>query len=187
MRLASSAAVKLALPCKRSCLASLRAGQEVLLSGPVYTMRDAGHARALRALEETGKLPYGLDGQTLFYAGPTPPAAARPLGAVGPTTASRMDFATPRLMGAGIVACIGKGDRSKEVRRACVETSSVYFCAVGGIAALLATHVTGSEDIAWTDLGTEALRRLQLDGFPCYVAIDTRGDDLYEMVKEGRA
>lgn len=180
-------AIELRLPLSREDVAGLRAGDEVLLSGPVYTMRDAGHARALEALEATGELPFGLAGQTLFYAGPTPAAAGRPLGSVGPTTASRMDFATPRLMEAGIVACIGKGKRAPEVVEACERTGSVYFACVGGIAALLATHVVESVDVAWDDLGTEALRRLELAGFPAFVAVDTRGADLYRSIEDATA
>ncbi len=114
--------VSLTLPLTRADLADLEVGDEVLLSGPVYTMRDAGHERALQCLEDTGRLPFDLEGATLFYAGPTPAAAGRPLGSVGPTTASRMDFATPRLFEAGIVAAIGKGKRSPEVVRSCQET-----------------------------------------------------------------
>ena len=170
---------RLTLPLSREDLAALRAGDEVLLSGPVYTMRDAGHERALAALDADGALPFGLDGATLFYAGPTPAAAGRPLGSVGPTTASRMDFATPQLMEAGIVATIGKGKRADEVRDACVEVGGVYFAAVGGIAALLAERVKTSELVAWEDLGTEALRRIEVEGFPAYVEIDTQGNRLY--------
>ena len=177
--------IRLTLPLQKAQLANLRAGQEVRLSGPVFTMRDAGHARALDALAETGELPFGLTGQTLFYAGPTPAAAGRPLGSVGPTTASRMDFATPQLMDAGIVACIGKGKRNQDVIGACVRNGAVYFAAVGGVAALLAKHVTASETVAWDDLGTEALRRLELDDFPVFVAVDTRGSDLYRAIEAG--
>ena len=167
-------------------LANLKAGQEVRLTGPCYTMRDAGHARALKALEQTGELPFGLAGQTLFYAGPTPAAAGRPLGSVGPTTASRMDFATPQLMRAGIAACIGKGKRNQAVIDACIENGAVYFAAVGGIAALLAKHVIASETVAWDDLGTEALRRIMLDDFPVFVAVDTCGRDLYRAIENGK-
>lgn len=174
---------KITLPVTREELSKLRIGNEVLLSGSVYTMRDAGHERALEALDAEGELPFGLSGQTLFYAGPTPAAAGRPLGSVGPTTASRMDFATPRLMEAGIVACIGKGKRSPEVVESCKRTGSVYFACVGGIAALLATHVTESENVAWEDLGTEALRRLELRDFPAFVAIDANGNDLYRSIE----
>lgn len=180
-------AVHLTLPLDREQVARLKAGQEVRLTGPVYTMRDAGHARALEALRADGRLPYDLEGQTLFYAGPTPAAAGRPLGSVGPTTASRMDFATPALMDAGVVACIGKGKRSADVIDACVRNGGVYLAAVGGIAALLATHVTASETIAWEDLGTEALRRLTLQDFPCFVAVDAQGTDLYRAIENAQA
>lgn len=182
---AESAPVRLQLPLSKADLAGVRAGREVLLSGPVYTSRDAGHVRMLEALRQTGELPFGLAGQTIFYAGPTPAAAGRPLGSVGPTTASRMDFATPALMDAGVVACLGKGKRSPEVVEACWRNGAVYFACVGGIAALLATHVVGSELVAWDDLGTEALRRLQLRDFPCFVAVDACGRDLYRSIEAG--
>jgi len=167
------------LPVDRGLLDELRVGEPVTLSGPVFTARDATHELLLRDLDAGGHLPFGLEGQTLFYAGPTPAAAGRVLGAVGPTTASRMDFATPRLLEAGIVATIGKGRRSEAVREACVRTGSVYFGAVGGIAALLATHVVRAEPVGYAELGTEALVRLELRDFPAFVAIDTRGGDLY--------
>lgn len=175
--------ISLTLPLDRERIAQLHAGQGVRLSGPVYTMRDAGHMRALKALEQEGALPFKLEGQTLFYAGPSPAAAGRPLGSVGPTTASRMDFATPQLMDAGIAGCIGKGKRSNQIAQACRRNGSIYLAAVGGIAALLATCVQSSETIAWDDLGTEALRRLELKDFPCFVAIDAQGNDLYRSIE----
>ncbi|MBI5230755.1 MAG: fumarate hydratase C-terminal domain-containing protein [Coriobacteriales bacterium] len=170
---------EITLPVSRSTLAELAAGEEVVLSGPVFTARDATHARMLEALDIEGALPFGLEGQTLFYAGPTPAKGDRPMGAVGPTTASRMDFATPRLLEAGVVAMIGKGKRSAAVREACVRTGSVYFAAVGGAAALLASHVVDAEPVGYADLGTEALVKLTLDRFPAFVAIDVHGNDLY--------
>jgi len=173
--------IRVDLPASRDALSALRAGDEVRLYGPVYTSRDAGHARLLGALAADGCLPHELEGETLFYAGPTPPAAGRPVGAVGPTTAKRMDAATPALLRAGIAATIGKGSRSEEVREAFAETGSVYFAAVGGAAALLALHVTSVEPVAWEDLGTEALVRMTLDGFPAFVGVDTLGNDLYAM------
>ena len=182
--MASADRIRLALPFDRAALARLEAGDSCLLTGPLYTLRDAGHVRLLAELEAAGgALPYGLDGQAIFYAGPTPEAAGRPFGAVGPTTASRMDFATPALFEAGIVAAIGKGKRSPEVVRSCQETGSVYLCTVGGIAALLAKSVTESELVGWEDLGTEALRKLTLKDFPTYVAIDTKGGDLYRKIE----
>ena len=176
--------VRLSLPLGRPRLAELHAGDACLLTGPLYTLRDAGHVRLMAELEAAdGTLPYGLDGQAIFYAGPTPAAAGRPFGAVGPTTASRMDFATPALFEAGIVAAIGKGKRIPEVVRSCQETGSVYLCTVGGIAALLAKSVTESELIGWEDLGTEALRKLTLKDFPTYVAVDAKGGDLYRKIE----
>ncbi len=170
----------LALPATRDTLAGLRAGDEVVLTGPVYTARDATHARLVADTgAHGGVVPYGLDGQTLFYAGPTPPAAGRPAGSVGPTTAKRMDAWTPTLLKAGIVAVIGKGARSVEVRDAIAATGSVYFAAVGGSAALLATKVRSIEPVAYPELGTEALVRMELQQFPVVVAIDTLGNDLY--------
>jgi fumarate hydratase class I/fumarate hydratase subunit beta len=170
---------ELSLPASRDELAALRVGDEVALSGVAYTARDATHARLVEALERDGALPFGLAGATLFYAGPTPPAAGLPAGAIGPTTAKRMDAWTPRLLRAGIVATIGKGARSADVVAACRETGSVYFAAVGGAAALLARHVVAMEPVAWPELGTEALQRVRLDRLPVFVAIDTTGADLY--------
>lgn len=178
--------LRLTLPLNKADLANLRIGQEVLLSGPAYTSRDAGHVRILEALEATGSLPHGLEGQTIFYAGPTPAAAGRPLGSVGPTTASRMDFATPAVMDAGVVAVMGKGKRSSAVIDACKRNGSVYFACVGGIAALLAKCVVKSELVAWEDLGTEALRRIELVDFPVFVGVDVQGNDLYRAIEAGQ-
>lgn len=173
-------AVRIDLPASTGVLRELRAGDAVELFGDVYTARDATHVRLLAELARTGQLPFGLEGQVLFYAGPTPPAAGRPAGAVGPTTARRMDFATPALMDAGIVATIGKGARGPEVIDACVRTGGVYFAAVGGAAALLATHVIEMEPVAYPELATEALVRMRLDAFPAFVAVDSVGGDLYQ-------
>lgn len=179
---ASSIPIRLSLPLDRARLRELKAGQACLLSGPMYTLRDAGHLRLMEELERDGGLPYDLDGQAIFYAGPTPSAAGRPFGAVGPTTASRMDFAAPALHRAGIAATVGKGHRSAEVRAACAETDSVYFVACGGAAALLARCVASSETVAYDDLGTEALRRIEVVDFPVFVGVDTQGDDVYELI-----
>ncbi|MDO4589953.1 MAG: fumarate hydratase C-terminal domain-containing protein [Slackia sp.] len=171
----------LALPCDRAALAALRAGDACLLSGTMFMLRDAGHIRLLDELDAAGRLPYGLDGAAIFYAGPSPAAAGRPFGAVGPTTASRMDFAAPRLYRAGVAATIGKGVRSDDVVRACRETGSVYFVATGGAAALLARCVVRGETIAYGDLGTEALRRIEVRDLPVFVGIDTEGACIYDL------
>lgn len=173
--------IALTLPLDTEALSVLKAGDACTLSGPMYTLRDAGHQRLLQELDELGYLPYHLERQTIFYAGPTPPAAGRPFGAIGPTTASRMDFATPPLMSHGIVATIGKGVRSDAVRQACVQYTGVYFIAVGGAAAFLAKCVESCESIAYDDLGTEALRRIVVKDFPVFVAIDSAGNDIYHL------
>jgi fumarate hydratase class I/fumarate hydratase subunit beta len=179
---------RIELPVSRETLSLLAVGDEVRLYGPVFTARDAGHARILHALADTGALPFGLAGQVLFYAGPTPAVDGYPAGSVGPTTAKRMDAATPALLRAGIVGAIGKGSRADDVRAAFAETGSVYFAAVGGAAALLGGHVTAAEPVAWPELGTEALVRLTLDDFPAFVAIDATGADLYASApREWRA
>lgn len=175
----SRAPIEVTLPPNPDALARLRAGDEVVLSGPVFTARDATHARLVDALDASSTLPFGLEGQVLFYAGPTPAVPGRPAGSVGPTTAKRMDAATPRLLEAGIVATIGKGARSAAVREACARTGAVYFVAVGGAAALLGKHVSAAEPIAWPELGTEALVRLTLDRFPAFVGIDTEGGVIF--------
>lgn len=175
--------IALSLPLDKARLAELSAGDAVSLSGPLYTLRDAGHIRLLDELRERGSLPYGLAGQAIFYAGPTPSAAGRPFGAVGPTTASRMDFAAPALYDAGVVATVGKGTRSDEVVDACVRNGAVYFVTVGGAAAYLAKCVVSSEVLAYDDLGTEALRRIEVRDFPAFVGVDVRGRDVYRLAR----
>lgn len=170
---------RISLPLERAALADLHAGDACLLSGEMLMLRDAGHVRLLAELEEQGSLPYGLDGATIFYAGPSPAAAGRPFGAVGPTTASRMDFAAPTLYRAGVAATLGKGVRSAEVVETCKETGSVYFVATGGAAALLARCVVSGEMLAYDDLGTEALRRIEVSDLPVFVGIDTQGECIY--------
>ena len=176
----------LELPLDPTKVAKLRAGDSCLLTGPLFTLRDAGHIRLLAQMDgqqDRNELPYGLKGQAIFYAGPTPAAAGRPFGAIGPTTASRMDFAAPRLYDAGIVATVGKGVRSREVHDACVRNGSVYFVAVGGAAAYLAKCVTAETTLAYDDLGTEALRRVEVKDFPVFVGIDVLGNDVYDLAE----
>ncbi|MGN0302166.1 MAG: FumA C-terminus/TtdB family hydratase beta subunit [Anaerotardibacter sp.] len=174
---------KISLPLSRIDARSLKAGDLCYLTGTLFVLRDAGHMRLLEEIGHDQSLPYGLSGQIIFYAGPTPAAAGRPFGSIGPTTSSRMDFAAPKLYEMGIVGTIGKGYRSEEVRNACVEYSSVYFVAPGGAAALLAKCVTSAEVVAYDDLGTEALRKITVKDFPVFVGIDTSGDDIYDIVR----
>lgn len=180
---ASGEAKKIDLPLNRELVRELRVGEACLLTGPLYTLRDAGHIRLLEELDAAGsdELPYGLNGQAIFYAGPTPAAAGRPFGAIGPTTASRMDFAAPRLHDAGIAATLGKGVRSQEVKDACARNGAVYFVCVGGAAAYLAKCVTSTVTLAYDDLGTEALRRIEVVDFPVFVGVDSTGADIYDL------
>ncbi|MCL4079300.1 FumA C-terminus/TtdB family hydratase beta subunit [Coriobacteriia bacterium Es71-Z0120] len=177
--------VRILLPDERDVLRGLVAGDEVVLSGVLFTARDATHERLAAELARTGELPYGLAGQALFYAGPTPPRPGRPAGSVGPTTASRMDAWTSELLRAGIVATIGKGPRSEAVRLACAETGAVYLVAVGGAAALLGERVVSAETVAYRELGPEALIRLEVRDLPVFVGIDARGRDLYASGARG--
>jgi len=170
--------LRLDLPTSHDALAKLQVGQELRLFGRIYTMRDVGHQRCLEMLKRDGQLPFRLAGEALFYAGPTPAADDRPFGAIGPTTAARMDFAAPDLYRAGILLTLGKGCRSAAVAEAAAETGSVYLTTVGGAAALLAEKVLTAKLIAWDDLGPEALYCLEIADFPAFVAIDSRGRQL---------
>jgi len=153
-----------------------------LLSGVIYTARDAAHKRLVQALEGGGELPFDLGGQTIYYSGPTPARPGQVIGSAGPTTSARMDVYTPPLLAAGVRAVIGKGGRSTAVKEALQQYKAVYLAAVGGIGALLAQCVKEAEVIAYPDLGAEAVRRLVVADFPAIVASDIYGEDLYVRV-----
>ena len=159
---------------------SLRAGDYVLLNGTIYTARDAAHKRMYEALAEGKELPLDWKGNVVYYMGPSPAREGRPIGSAGPTTASRMDKYTPQLLDLGLGAMIGKGKRSQAVIDAVVRNGSVYFAAVGGAGALLSQRIKSSEVIAYDDLGTEAIRKLEVRDFPVIVVIDSEGNNLYE-------
>jgi fumarate hydratase subunit beta len=171
-------------PIDAKTIENLTVGTKVLLSGVVYAARDAAHHRLIETLEEGKKLPFSLRGQTIYYVGPTPPRPGQVFGAAGPTTSSRMDMYTPRLLAAGLKAMIGKGSRSPAVREAIQKYKAVYFVATGGAGALLAQCIKQAEVIAYEDLGTEAIQRLTIENFPAIVANDIYGEDLFE---QGRA
>ncbi len=160
---------------------SLRAGDLVLISGVIYTARDAAHKRLVEALDKGEALPIELKGQVIYYAGPAPAKPGRPIGSVGPTTSYRMDPYAPRLLKEGLKGMIGKGTRSREVIEAIKEYKGVYFGAVGGAAAYLARCVKSAEVVAYEDLGPEAIRRLVVEDFPAFVVNDIYGNDLYQM------
>jgi fumarate hydratase subunit beta len=172
--------VKLETPLTEEEVRELKAGDKVLLSGTVYTGRDAAHARLLKALDEGKELPMELDGQVIYYVGPAPAKPGKPIGSAGPTTSYRMDPFAPTLIKQGLRAMIGKGDRNEEVVETMKEEGTVYFGAIGGAAALIAQRIKEAEVIAYDDLGTEAVRRLRVEDFPVIVVIDSEGNSLYE-------
>jgi fumarate hydratase subunit beta len=172
--------IRLTTPLSRSDVESLHAGDRVLLSGSIYTARDAAHARLVALLAEGSPLPFPAEGQVIYYVGPTPPRPGEPIGSAGPTTSGRMDTYTPALLAAGIRGMIGKGSRSAEVRDAMVRHKAAYFAATGGAGALLAKKIKSAEIVAWEDLGPEAVRRLVVEDFPLVVINDVFGKDLYE-------
>lgn len=172
-------------PIDRETLKSLHAGDYVYISGTIYTARDAAHKRMIETLDEGRELPLDLKDNVIYYMGPSPAREGRPIGSAGPTTASRMDKYTPRLLDLGMGAMIGKGKRSQAVIDAIVRNGAVYFAAVGGAGAILSKCIKESEVIAYDDLGTEAIRKLTVENMPMIVVIDSEGNNLYETaVKE---
>ncbi len=167
-------------PISREGAKSLHAGDYVYLTGVIYTARDAAHKRMKETLDKGEKLPFDIAGNMIYYMGPSPAREGRPIGSAGPTTSSRMDKYTPLLLDMGMGGMIGKGKRSKEVIEAIVRNESVYFAAVGGAGALLSKCIKSSEVIAYDDLETEAVRRLEVEDFPVVVVIDSKGNNLYE-------
>jgi fumarate hydratase subunit beta len=177
--------IKLVTPLDDQSVERLKIGDRVLLSGYVYSARDAAHKRLIDLLDRGEQLPFDIKGQVIYFVGPTPARPGRPIGSAGPTTSSRMDKYSPRLIAQGLKGMIGKGFRSPEVIEAMKKYKAVYFAAVGGAGALLAQRIKESEIVAYEDLGPEAIRRLKLDNFPVIVVNDCRGNDLYrEGVKK---
>ena len=169
-------------PLDREEVKTLQAGDYVYITGSIYTARDAAHLRMDQTLDRGEKLPIEMEGNVIYYMGPTPAREGRPIGSAGPTTASRMDKYAPRLLDLGLTGMIGKGKRKKEVTDAIVRNGAVFFAAVGGAGALLSKCIKKAEVIAYDDLGTEAIRRLEVENFPVIVVIDSQGRNLYEEV-----
>ena len=171
-------------PLEKEIVKPLRAGDYVYITGTIYTARDAAHKRMDETLREGKELPVPLKDEIVYYMGPSPAREGRVIGSAGPTTASRMDKYTPKLLDLGLGGMIGKGKRSKEVIDAIIRNQSVYFAAVGGAGALLSKCIQESEVVAYDDLGTEAIRRLTVKNFPVIVVIDCEGNNLYETAIE---
>lgn len=164
----------------RQAIPQLQVGDRVYLTGTVYTSRDAAHKELFRLLDQGEPLPYDLKDAVIYYAGPTPGHDGMAVGSCGPTTSSRMDGFAPRLYHLGLAATIGKGDRDEAVMKAIKETSSIYFCAIGGAGALIARHITKAEEIAFPELGCESVKRLQVDHLPLIVAVDSLGNNIFD-------
>jgi len=175
---------RITLPLEPAVVNSLHCGDRVLLSGTLYTGRDAAHKKMTEALRKGEVLPFELEGQVIYFVGPAPASPGRIIGSAGPTTSGRMDAYSPSLLERGLKGMIGKGDRSPEVIRAMMENGAVYFGAIGGAGALLAASIKEAGVIAYPELGTEAIYRLVVEDFPVVVLIDTQGRSLYEEGKE---
>ena len=168
------------VPLSDDHIRELSAGDIVYLTGTIYTARDAAHKRMQETLDAGGELPFDINGSVIYYMGPSPARPGQEIGSAGPTTAGRMDVYTPRLLDLGMKGMIGKGKRTAEVHDAIVRNGAVYFAAVGGAGALLSKCIVKAEVIAYEDLGTEAIRKLEVKEFPVVVAIDSTGEDIYE-------
>lgn len=167
-------------PISDEAAKSLRAGDYVYITGTIYTARDAAHKRMYEALQNNEALPISMENNIIYYMGPSPAREGRPIGSAGPTTASRMDKYAPKLLDLGLKGMIGKGKRSEAVKEAIIRNGAVYFAAVGGAGAILSKCITDSQVIAYDDLGTEAIRKLEVKNFPVIVVIDSEGNNLYE-------
>jgi len=170
---------RLNTPLSDKDVKSLKAGDEVLISGAVYTARDLAHKRLCELVDAGKKLPIDLTGQVIYFVGPTPPREGQIIGAAGPTTSSRMDAFSPKLIAAGLKGMIGKGYRSEEVRAALVKYGAVHFSTIGGAGALLSKHITSARVVAYEELDTEAIRKLEVVDFPAVVAYDAHGMSVY--------
>ncbi len=171
---------KLQVPFAEGISSRLTAGQRLLLSGVIYGARDAAHQRFIKALEKGEDIPVDLRGQVIYYVGPTPPRPGHPCGAAGPTTSGRMDRYTPQMLAYGVRGLIGKGRRSPEVIDAIKKQGAVYLAATGGAGALIGRCIKEMKVVAYSDLGPEAVYRIRVEDFPVTVAIDSRGNNLYE-------
>jgi len=167
-------------PLDEKTIGELNSGDEVYISGVFYTARDAAHKRMIELLEEGKPLPFDINGQIIYYVGPCPAPEGKVIGSAGPTTSGRMDAYTPKLLALGLKGMIGKGLRNDAVKEAIKKYKAVYFGAIGGAGALISSCIKKQETIAFEDLGTEAVRRIEVENFPCIVIIDAKGNDLYE-------
>lgn len=175
---------RLTEPFMKDKVSELKAGDSVLITGTIYTARDAAHKRITEMISKGEELPFDIENSIIYYVGPTPAKPGHPIGSAGPTTSYRMDAYAPELLDLGQLAMIGKGQRSQEVKAAVVRNSAVYMAAIGGAAAMMAKSIKSAEVIAFDDLGAEAVRKLYVEDFPATVVLDSCGGDLYEQGRE---
>jgi fumarate hydratase subunit beta len=175
--------VNIKTPLDSATIEKLKAGDRVLISGVIYTARDVAHKRMVETIHKNKELPFDIKDQIIYYSGPTPTRPGYVIGSIGPTTSGRMDAYTPVMLQAGLKGMIGKGSRSQEVKDTIVKYKAVYFAAIGGAGALLSRTIRKAEVIAYDDLGTEAVHRLEVEDFPAVVVNDIYGDDLYQQGK----
>ena len=168
----------------RNAIPEMRIGDRVILSGTVYTSRDAAHKELFKLLDDNDELPFDIKDAVIYYAGPTPGRDDCATGSCGPTTSSRMDGFAPRLYSLGLAATIGKGERSQAVIDSIVENGSVYLCAVGGAGALISKHITSAEEIAFLHLGCESVKKLTVDKLPLTVGVDSYGGNIFKEARE---
>ncbi len=173
-------AICIKTPLLKETAESLSAGDKVLISGEIYTARDAAHKRMVEALQNGEELPFDIKNQIIYYAGPSPAKPGAVIGSCGPTTSGRMDAYAPTLIALGETGMIGKGSRQKDVVEAMIKHKCVYFGAIGGAGALISRCIKNAEVIAYPELGAESIRRLTVENFPAYVVIDTKGNNIYE-------
>ena len=176
--------IKLNAPFDKTILKTLKIGDAVSISGVIYTARDAAHERMVKEFNEGKGFPFDISGQTIYYAGPCPAKPGEVIGSCGPTTAGRMDSYTPLLLDNGLFAMIGKGARNGDVRDAVIRNKAIYFGVTGGAGALIAECIKSAEVIAYDDLGTEAIRKLEVENLPAVVLMDLEGNDLYKKGRE---
>ena len=175
---------KLTTPLSDEDIMKLKAGDKVLLSGVIYTARDAAHMRMVDSLKKGEDLPFDPKGQVIYYVGPSPARPGKPIGSAGPTTSYRMNTFAPILIEKGQKGMIGKGKMSDEVKEACIKYKACYFASIGGAAAVVGKAVKKAEIIAYPELGPEAVRKLEVEDMPLFVCYDSYGNDLYEMAKK---
>lgn len=168
-------------PIKTTDLQNLKIGDKIYLSGTIYTGRDAAHKRLIALLEEGKTLPFPIKGAAIYYVGPAPTPPGKVIGSAGPTTSYRMDSFTPKLLDVGLKIMIGKGPRNEEVRKSMLKNKAVYLVAIGGAAVVMSRTIKKAEVIAYDDLGTEAIHKLEVENFPCIVANDLQGNDIFEQ------